>query len=53
MYLLPYSPQLNLIESLSSKWKMNVKRHKLTDTDNLLCRYIESQYIITRDNCIQ
>ena len=51
MYLSPYSPQLNPIESLFSKWKIGVKRHRLTSRDNLLNRIKESQRLITVDDC--
>ena len=50
MYLPLYSPQLNLIESLFSKWKIEVKRYRLISRDNLLNRIKESQRLIIVDD---
>ena len=42
IYLPPYSPQLNPVELLFSKWKASIKRYILTDKDNLIHKYYES-----------
>src|SRR5579871_6631115 len=47
IYLLLYSPQLNPVELLFSKWKAGIKRHILTDKDNLIHRCYENIQLIT------
>jgi transposase len=51
MFLPPYSPFLNPIENLFSKWKEAVRRSKPQNEDSLLRLIEEGSSLITAENC--
>jgi transposase len=51
IYLPPYSPFLNPIENMFSKWKEGVKKSRPQNEDELMRLITEGSTLITEDNC--
>lgn len=52
LYLPPYSPFLNIIENVFSKWKNNVKRSNPNSVDELFTAINNSMELITTSDCM-
>ena len=48
----PYSPQLNPIEAMFSKWKCLIKKFKSNTTEELFTSTRTTLYSITENDCV-